>query len=89
MKQDETKNFENFTRSRELYKLIAEGKITLGGNKKLKIYGTLNCRSGKRLKIENRVFFENEAEALTDGYRPCGGCLRVQYKLWKQKNGII
>jgi methylphosphotriester-DNA--protein-cysteine methyltransferase len=28
------------------------------------------------MKIENRVFFESEAEAMDAGYRPCGNCMR-------------
>jgi DNA/RNA endonuclease YhcR with UshA esterase domain len=56
---------------------IKIGKIRLAGNKKLKIYGTLHCKSGKRMKKENRVFFESEDEAIKLGYRPCGHCVRA------------
>jgi methylphosphotriester-DNA--protein-cysteine methyltransferase len=66
-----------------LGRLIRNGDITLGGYKKARIYGTLNCRSGKRMKIENRVFFKDEKEAISEGYRPCGHCLPEKYKLWK------
>ncbi|WP_288438011.1 Ada metal-binding domain-containing protein [uncultured Chryseobacterium sp.] len=62
---------------------IRSGKIRLGGNKKLKIYGLLNCRSGKRMKRENRVFFIDEIEALENKFRPCGHCMREAYKKWK------
>lgn len=41
----------------ELRSLIRQGKINFGGNRKLKIYGLLKCKSGKRMKKENRVFF--------------------------------
>ena len=58
-----------------------------GGNKKLKIYGTLHCASGKRLKRENRVFFSSEKEALENSFRPCAHCMRKQYQNWK--NGIV
>ncbi|WP_310107210.1 Ada metal-binding domain-containing protein [Algoriphagus sp. 4150] len=58
--------------------------ISFGGNRKLKIYGTLACRSGKRLKRESRVFFFSEEEALQYGYRPCSHCLRKNYRNWKQ-----
>src|SRR5258708_8895898 len=58
--------------------LIRAGKIRFGGNKILKIYGTLSCSSGKRMKAENRVFFESEAEARLAGYRPCGHCMKDQ-----------
>ncbi len=72
-----------FARLRQLKLLIDKGEILLGGNANLKIFGTLNCKSGKRLKIRNRVFFKNEAEAIQAGYRPCGHCMRAKYKVWK------
>jgi len=78
-----------FTRSGALYKLIAAGEIKLAGNKKLKIYGTIKCRSGKRMKVENRVFFKNEEEAIASDYRPCGNCMTCEYKIWKKSNGTI
>jgi len=34
-------------------------EICFGGNRKLKIYGTLHCKLGKRMKKENRVYFES------------------------------
>ena len=72
---------------RDLVIQIKGKSIIFGGNKKLKIYGSLQCRSGKRMKKENRVFFINEHEAVAHGYRPCGNCMRVAYQNWK--NGII
>jgi len=63
--------------------LVKTGTITLGGNKVLKIYGTLHCSSGKRMKQQNRVFFSSEEEAIAAGYRPCGHCMREKYKAWK------
>ncbi|WP_293943998.1 MULTISPECIES: Ada metal-binding domain-containing protein [unclassified Sphingobacterium] len=72
-------------RRKALSLLIRNGVITLGGYRKLKIYGLLNCTSGKRMKVENRVFFKNEAEALRNGYRPCGHCLNEKYKQWKYR----
>ena len=68
---------------RTLKLLIDRGEIRLGGNSKLKIYGTLSCKSGKRMKIENRVFFRSEREAINEGYRPCGHCLKTKYLRWK------
>jgi methylphosphotriester-DNA--protein-cysteine methyltransferase len=62
-------------KSSELRNLILAKKITFAGNKNLHIYGTLHCGSGKRMKRENRVFFETEQEAIDLGYRPCGKCL--------------
>jgi len=63
---------------------------TLGGHKKLKLYGRLDCPSAKRWidkgqYISNRVFFENEETAIAAGYRPCAICLPNEYKEWKKK----
>jgi methylphosphotriester-DNA--protein-cysteine methyltransferase len=66
----------------ELKKMIRSGAIKFGGNANLKIYGALDCKSGKRMKRENRVFFSTEQEALTAGYRPCGHCLQEKYIQW-------
>lgn len=71
------------SRRKKLGSLIHSGMINLGGYKKAKIYGLLSCTAGKRMKIENRVFFKNEKEAIENGYRPCSTCLPQQYKLWK------
>lgn len=70
----------------KLIGLIKEEKLQLGGNQNLKIYGTLTCKSGKRMLKKNRVFFESEEEALAQGYRPCGHCMRKDYLLWKARN---
>ncbi len=74
-------------RKAALSALIRKGDITLGGYRKAKIFGLLSCRSGKRMKAENRVFFKNEAEALAAGYRPCGHCLKEKYGIWKRLRG--
>jgi methylphosphotriester-DNA--protein-cysteine methyltransferase len=60
----------------ELFSLLRAGAITLAGNRRLHIYGRLDCRSGRRMKRTNRVFFAGEAEAHAAGYRPCGHCMR-------------
>jgi methylphosphotriester-DNA--protein-cysteine methyltransferase len=65
-----------FERSRKLLTLIHSGAVRFGGNKKLKIYGRLDCRSGKRMKVSNRIFFQSEQQALDAGYRPCGNCMK-------------
>ena len=72
-----------FKRSRQLKLLIDKGKVHLAGNRKLKIYGTLTCNSGKRMKTGNRVFFQSEQEAKEVGYRPCGHCMHTAYLEWK------
>ena len=55
----------------------------MAGNERLKIYGTLGCKSGKRMKRQNRVFFLAEKEAIKEGFRPCGNCLKERYKNWR------
>lgn len=71
--------------SENLRSKIRLREIRFGGNKKLKIYGLLSCRSGKRMKMNSRVFFADEKEALQNNYRPCGHCMKEAYKLWKNQ----
>lgn len=61
---------------------IRKNEIRFGGNRKLKIYGVLGCVPGKRMKRENRVFFSSEREARQNNYRPCGHCMKEEYKKW-------
>ncbi|MEL7046644.1 MAG: Ada metal-binding domain-containing protein [Pseudomonadota bacterium] len=65
---------------------IAARKISLAGNERLKIYGSLDCKSGKRMKRENRVFFTDEQEAVALGYRPCGNCMKTAYQQWRGRS---
>jgi methylphosphotriester-DNA--protein-cysteine methyltransferase len=69
-----------------LHNAIRAGCVTLAGNSALKIYGTLHCNSGKRMKRTNRVFFESETEAVSMGFRPCGHCMKKKYQAWKEIN---
>ena len=81
--------------SRRTYRLLApDGVIresslpgTLAGNRRLKIYGRLDCRAAIRALPRgyagHRVFFRDEAAAIAAGYRPCARCLPEQYRLWK------
>lgn len=73
-----------FGTSRRLKGLIDNGGIVLGGNKRLKIYGRLNCRAGQWMSTANRVFFSSQQEAIGLGYRPCGICMKPEYLQWKQ-----
>ncbi len=62
----------------------------LGGHKRLKIYGRLDCPSAARYiekgqYIKYRVFFKDEETAIAAGYRPCSICMKKEYKLWKEK----
>jgi hypothetical protein len=68
---------------RSLVTLVKSKAITLGGHRPGKIYGTLTCRAGKRMKPENRVFFQDETEAIALGYRPCAVCMRKTYNGWR------
>lgn len=60
----------------------------LGGHRKLKIYGRLDCPSALRhiskgQYVKYRVFFADEETAIAAGYRPCGVCMKEAYKKWK------
>ena len=68
---------------KDLRSKIKQQEICFAGNRKLKIYGTLACRSGKKMKRENRVFFRIENEALAKNFRPCAHCMKANYKKWK------
>ena len=60
----------------------------LGGHRKLKIYGRLDCPSALRHiakgnYVKYRVFFADEETAIAAGYRPCAVCMKEEYKKWK------
>ncbi len=63
---------------------------SLGGHKKLKIYGRLDCPSALRYiakgqYVKHRVFFADEENAIAAGYRPCAVCMPEAYEVWKAK----
>jgi methylphosphotriester-DNA--protein-cysteine methyltransferase len=60
--------------------MIKNNSIQYAGNLRLKIFGHLNCKSGRRMKKENRVFFQTEIEAVSSGFRPCGHCMPIRYR---------
>lgn len=67
---------------------LSEKPGLLGGHRKLKIYGQLDCPSAKIYiskgqYIRHRVFFADEMTAVAAGYRPCARCMNQQYKEWK------
>lgn len=68
----------------QTHQLIKSGQARFTGHKRLKIYCFLDCRSGERMLRENRVFFKDETEAKTRGFRPCGHCMRDKYLVWKE-----
>ncbi len=64
---------------------------SLGGHKKLKIYGRLDCPSATRYLAKgqyrkHRVFFANEETAIAAGYRPCAICMPEAYSQWKKQH---
>lgn len=63
----------------------------LGGHRKLKIYGRLNCPSALRYiakgqYVKYRVFFKDEATAIAAGFRPCAKCMPEAYRKWKKED---
>ncbi len=60
----------------------------LGGHRRQRIYGRLECPSALRALArggyaKHRVFFTDEDTAVTAGFRPCAVCLPERYRLWK------
>jgi hypothetical protein len=69
---------------------VSETKGTLGGHRRNRIYGSLDCPGAARWiakghYVKQRVFFADEATAIAAGYRPCATCLPEEYKVWKAK----
>ena len=67
---------------------LSETPGTLGGHRKNKIYGRLDCPGAaywiaKGHYVKQRVFFADEATAIAAGYRPCARCLPEKYEAWK------
>lgn len=61
---------------------------TLGGHRRARIYGRLDCPSALRAiaaggYVRDRVFFAHEATAIAAGYRPCAVCLPDRYRAWR------
>lgn len=81
-------NYEYKLRDKNNKEYISKIPGTLGGHKKLKIYGKLDCSSALRFisegkYVNNRIFFESEEVARDAGYRPCARCMKKEYKIWK------
>jgi methylphosphotriester-DNA--protein-cysteine methyltransferase len=83
--------------SSPIYRLIGRDGVevlsttpgVLGGHRRTRVYGRLDCPIALSL-IErgfdvrrNRVFFADEVTAVAAGYRPCGACMREEYRRWK------
>jgi methylphosphotriester-DNA--protein-cysteine methyltransferase len=69
-----------------MYESDAPG--TLGGHKRSKLYGRLDCRAALAAiarggYVKHRVFFAGATVAAAAGYRPCAVCLPGDYAAWK------
>ncbi|WP_344659756.1 Ada metal-binding domain-containing protein [Catenulispora subtropica] len=67
---------------------------TLGGHRRLRIYGRLDCPSALRhiaagRYVRHRVFFADEDTARAAGFRPCARCLPDRYKAWRVAMGGV
>jgi methylphosphotriester-DNA--protein-cysteine methyltransferase len=68
--------------------VVGDKPGTLGGHRRTRIYGRLDCPSALRAiarggYVQHRVFFASEADARAAGYRPCAVCMPAQYTRWK------
>ncbi|MFI6869105.1 Ada metal-binding domain-containing protein [Nocardia sp. NPDC050406] len=67
---------------------VSETPGTLGGHRRQRIYGRLDCPAALRAiargrYTRHRVFFADERTAIAAGYRPCAACLPAAYHHWK------
>jgi methylphosphotriester-DNA--protein-cysteine methyltransferase len=63
---------------------------TLGGHRRNRIYGRLDCPGALRWiarghYVRHRVFFADEAAAVATGYRPCANCLPNRFSSWSSR----
>jgi methylphosphotriester-DNA--protein-cysteine methyltransferase len=61
----------------------------LGGHRRNRIYGRLDCPSARRALakggyVKQRVFFRDVETAVRAGYRPCAVCLAEDYLAWRR-----
>jgi methylphosphotriester-DNA--protein-cysteine methyltransferase len=64
---------------------------TVGGHRASRIYGRLDCPSARYAiriggYVRHRVFFADEATAVSAGYRPCARCLPDRYREWNSRD---
>jgi hypothetical protein len=82
-----TKTYRLLGADSQLYSSMDKGLI--GGNRRTKIYGRLDCPSALRAIRRGktygryRVFFADEEKAVAAGFRPCGVCMPDAYKRWR------
>ncbi|MFD8749617.1 Ada metal-binding domain-containing protein [Kitasatospora sp. NPDC059577] len=66
---------------------------TLGGHRRNRLYGRLDCPSARRAvarghDVAHRVFFADEPAAIAAGYRPCAVCLPEEYTRWTSRRNV-
>ena len=71
---------------------VSDAPGTLGGHRRSRIYGRLDCAGALRWiargrYVRHRVFFADEQTAIAAGYRPCAGCMPAEYRRWKNAQG--
>lgn len=79
-----------------LYKTLENGQTVLSdipgkyaGHKGYKIFGRLDCKSGMRMKKENRVFFHTLEDAVLHGYRPCRNCRPINEEEFQRIKDLV
>jgi methylphosphotriester-DNA--protein-cysteine methyltransferase len=80
----------------KLYKILKAGEIieseikgAYAGYSKAKIFGRLDCKSGMRMRKENRVFFHTLEDAVKEGYRPCKNCRPIDEKDFRKIKYLV
>lgn len=71
---------------------LSECPGTLGGHRKTRLYGRLDCPAALRAiarggYVRQRVFFLDEDTARAAGYRPCARCLPAAHAAWRGLKG--
>jgi methylphosphotriester-DNA--protein-cysteine methyltransferase len=74
------------------HEVLSSVKGTLGGHRRNKIYGRLDCAGAqwwiaRGHYVKQRVFFADEATAIAAGYRPCARCMPAEYAAWRAAAG--
>ena len=59
-----------------------------GANKPGKIFGTLECKDGMRMKKENRIFLHSLEDAVQFG-RPCKKCRPVSEEDFEEIKNLV
>ncbi|WP_423798254.1 Ada metal-binding domain-containing protein [Neobacillus sp. SAB-20_R2A] len=90
-KAQSSKTYTLMGADKKLY--VSQTPGTYGGNRKTKVYGTMDCPAALRALakygyIKDRVFFTDEQTAIAAGFRPCAACQREKYKIWKNENNL-